>query len=90
MKKLRKFLLENWGVQKKGQYYNFYVIGKYFENNSHKEKTYHIISEKSKIDFDIDDVFKFIDRTSSKIGQQYLYFKLRTITSITDVLNSTP
>ena len=83
---MRKFLLENWGTPKKGKYYNFYVIGKYFENNSHKKKAYHIISEKSKIDFDIDDVFKFIDRTSSKIGQQYLYFKLRTITSITDLL----
>jgi len=28
-------------------------------------------------DIDLDDVFMYIDRTSSKIGQQYLYYKLR-------------
>ena len=84
-KKLKKFkaaLYTNWGKQNKKAYYNFFVISKYFTNNSHKEKAYHIISEKSAIDFDIDDIFKFIDRTSSKIGQQYLYFKLRTIGSV--------
>jgi hypothetical protein len=87
-KRLKKFkvsLYKNWGKQKKNEYYNFFVIGKYFENNEHKEKAHHILSEKSKTDFDIDDVFKFIDRTSSKIGQQYLYFKLRTIQSIEEL-----
>lgn len=86
LKKKRAYLNKSWGAQKKDNYYNFYVISKYFDNNSHKKKAYHIISEQNKIDFDIDDVFKFIDRTSSKIGQQYLYFKLRTITPIHDVL----
>jgi len=45
-----------------------------------------VVSEKSKIDLDIDEIFKFVDRTSSKIGQQYLYFKLRTIGSIDALL----
>ena len=88
-KQLQKFktsLYNNWGKQKKKEYYNFFVIGKYFNNNSHKEKAYHLISEKSKIDFDIDTIFEFIDRTSSKIGQQYLYFKLRTIGSLKELL----
>lgn len=84
-KKIAKFktkLFNNWGKHQHKGYYNFFVIGKYFHNNSHKEKAYHIISEKEKNDFDIDELFKFLDRTSSKIGQQYLYFKLRTIQSI--------
>ena len=86
LKKLKASLYKNWGTPKQNDYYNFFVIGKYFNNNTHKEKAYHIISEKSNVDFDIDAVFKFIDRTSSKIGEQYLYFKLRTIGSITDLL----
>ena len=86
LKKFRETLSNNWGKQKKSTYYNFFVIGKYFYNNAHKDKAYHIISDKSAIDFDIDDIFKFVDRTSSKIGQQYLYFKLRTIGSINELL----
>jgi hypothetical protein len=86
LKKFRASLYKNWGTPKKKEYYNFFVISKYFNNNTHKEKAHHILSEKSKVDFDIDDIFKFIDRTSSKIGQQYLYFKLRTIGSIKELL----
>jgi hypothetical protein len=85
-KKLKATLYKNWGTQKKNPYYNFFVIGKYFENNAHKKEAYHIVSEKSKIDLDINEIFKFIDRTSSKIGQQYLYFKIRTIGSIDALL----
>jgi hypothetical protein len=84
--KFRKELLENWGKEKKKKYYNFFVISKYFNNNSHEKKAYHLISEKTKIDLDIDEVFKFIDRTSSKIGEQYLYFKLRTIGTVDKLL----
>ena len=56
LRKKRAYLNENWGKQKKDNYYNFYVISKYFDNNSHKKKAYHIISEQNKIDFDIDAV----------------------------------
>ncbi len=84
--KLKKWLIENWGKPKSNDYFNFYVIGKYFENNEHKNKAFHIISEKVKIDLDIDELFKFIDRASSKIGQQYLYYKLRTIGSLEGLL----
>jgi hypothetical protein len=86
LKKLKATLYKNWGTQKKVSYYNFFVIGKYFENNAHKKEAYHIVSENSRIDLDIDEIFKFIDRTSSRIGQQYLYFKLRTIGSIDTLL----
>ncbi|PCH54344.1 MAG: DNA mismatch repair protein MutS [Flavobacteriaceae bacterium] len=84
--KLRVYFLKNWGKPKEKEYFNFYVIGSYFENNEHKNKAYHLLSEKVKIDLDINEIFKFIDRTSSKIGQQYLYFKLRTISSVEQLL----
>jgi len=82
LKILKQKLIKNWGKKKEKEYFNFYSISRYFENNKHKNKAFHIISEKTKNDLDIDELFKYIDRTSSKIGQQYLYFKLRTIGSI--------
>lgn len=88
-KKLKQFkenLHLNWGQLQQKNHHNFFVIGKYFKNNAHKDNAYHIISDKSNIDFDIDEIFKFLDQTSSKIGQQYLYFKLRTIGSVKDLL----
>ncbi|WP_439130925.1 MutS-related protein [Polaribacter sp.] len=85
-KKFKATLFENWGKYQKKAYYNFFVIGKYFNNNIHKEEAFHIISEKSKNDFDIDEIFQLLDRTCSKIGQQYLYFKLRTIDSLQNLL----
>jgi len=82
LKKLKIKLLKNWGKQKENEYFNFYIIKQYFENNIHKNKSYHQISERTSIDLDIDELFKFIDRTSSKVGQQYLYFKIRTIQTV--------
>ena len=81
-KNLKVHLLENWGKQKENEYFNFYIIKQYFENNFHKNHSYHKISERTSVDLDIDELFKFIDRTSSKIGQQYLYFKIRTIETV--------
>jgi hypothetical protein len=85
-KNFKATLYNNWGTRKKKAHYNFFVIGKYFENNVHKEKAYHILLDKTTIDLDLEEIFQFIDRTSSKIGQQYLYFKLRTIGSIDALL----
>lgn len=82
LKNLKLSLLKNWGKQKENEYFNFYIIKQYFENNFHKNNSYHKISERTSIDLDIDELFKFIDRTSSKIGQQFLYFKIRTIETI--------
>ncbi|SFS30245.1 MutS-related protein [Lutibacter maritimus] len=81
-KDLKVTLQKNWGKQKENEYFNFYVIKQYFENNFRKNQFYHQISERTSVDLDIDELFKFIDRTSSKIGQQYLYFKIRTIETI--------
>ncbi len=81
-KNIKVNLLKNWGKQKENEYFNFYIIKQYFENNFHKNHSYHKISERTSVDLDIDELFKFIDRTSSKIGQQYLYFKIRTIETV--------
>ena len=81
-KNLKVTFLKNWGRKKENEYFNFYVIKQYFDNNFRKDQSFHQISEKTSVDLDIDELFKFIDRTSSKIGQQYLYFKIRTIQTI--------
>jgi len=84
--KLKKKFNDNWGNSKQSEYFNFFIISKYFENNIHKNKAFHIISDKCKVDLDLDEIFKFIDHTTSKIGQQYLYFKFRTIGNIEGLL----
>lgn len=71
-------LVSNWGKQKKDEFH-FGSIEKYFKNNNHKKDTFHIISDRCATDIDINETFKIVDRTCSKIGQQYLYYKLRTI-----------
>ena len=82
LKKLKERLIDQWGRKSTAIHYSFFSIGRYFENNRHKGKAFHIISDKTTLDLGLDEVFKFIDRTSSKIGQQYLYYKLRTIGTI--------
>jgi DNA mismatch repair ATPase MutS len=85
VKKLKKKFNDSWGNPKKDTYFNFHSISRYFKNNGHKDKAFHIISNKTALDLDIDELFKFIDRTSSKIGQQYLYFKLRTVGTVDEL-----
>jgi hypothetical protein len=72
-------LKRNWGKAKEEEEFHFDSIKKYFKNNNQKEKAFHLISDRCANDIDIDETFKIIDRTSSKIGQQYLYFKIRTV-----------
>src|SRR5690606_14715145 len=78
-KKTRNDLVRNWSKQKSQDEFHFASIEKYFNNNNQKKSAFHIISDKCATDLDINETFKIIDRTSSKIGQQYLYYKLRTI-----------
>ena len=85
IKNTRKVLEENWGKPKKEKYFNFDLINRFFENHDSAENVYQKISDNTWNDLDLDDVFKYLDRTTSKIGQQYLYFKLRTIKGISDL-----
>lgn len=76
---LKAHLKNNWGKTKEDEYYNFDIIDQYFQNSVNRESAFHIISDQTKDDLDIHDLFKYLDRTSSKIGQQYLYYKLRIV-----------
>lgn len=80
-KRKQKFIEEqlknNWG-KKKESYYNYTLIGRYFKNISNKN-VFHVISNKTQADLDLNQVFEYLDRTTSKIGEQYLYNKLRVI-----------
>lgn len=64
----------------KDEAYNFELIEKYFRNKDHSESL-QMLSDKTCNDLDFDELFMFLDRTNSKIGQQYLYNKLREIPS---------
>lgn len=60
--------------------FNFNKIERFFLK-SNKEDIKQIISDRTYHDLDLEDIFKFIDRTTSSIGQQYLYHLIRTIPS---------
>lgn len=64
--------------QIKTGFFNFYQIEKYFVADK-AEGVFQVISDRTFQDLDLEDVFKYIDRTVSSIGQQYLYYFMRTI-----------
>lgn len=76
-KRIRKELEESFG-NVKSQAFNFNLISRYFVNKSQVDKM-QIVSDQVCDDLDFDLLFKFLDRTNSKVGQQYLYNRLRTI-----------
>lgn len=75
--KKRENLLKNFGRLKDDSFY-FDSIEKYFRKKDHSQ-AFQVLSDKTCADLDFNDLFQFIDRTNSKVGQQYLYNKLRTI-----------
>lgn len=87
LKEFKKSLLEKWGLPKIRESYDFDLIGKYFYDSPADDTSIHQrISDKTCNDLDLHNVFRFLDRTSSKIGQQYLYHKLRTLSHDIDHL----
>lgn len=58
--------------------FNFKMIKKYFRNKDNSKK-FQVLSDKTCNDLDFDELFAFLDRTNSRIGRQYLYNRLRTI-----------
>ncbi len=75
-------LLDSFG-KNKDETFDFEQIEKYYrkKNNSN---AFQIISDKTCNDLDVNELFTFIDRTTSKVGQQFLYNRLRTIPSNSD------
>jgi hypothetical protein len=78
-RKKKEAILSTYYQVKKGPFY-FNSISQYFLKHDHKESL-QVISDKTYQDLDLDEVFMYIDRTSSNVGQQYLYNAFRTIPS---------
>lgn len=78
-KKVTERLKASFGTIKNEEF-NFELISQYYRNRD-SSTDYQSISDRTFNDLDSEDLFKFLDRTSSKIGQQYLYNKLRIIPS---------
>ncbi|TXE17484.1 hypothetical protein ES692_09415 [Psychroserpens burtonensis] len=64
--------------QPKDKSFDFDIISKYFRNKDNS-KAYQVLSDKTCNDLGFEDLYAFLDRTHSKIGQQYLYNKRRAI-----------
>ena len=76
-KELTAKLLKDFGSLKEDSF-RFEQIEYYFRKKDNST-AYQVLSDKTCNDLDFQDLFMFVDRTNSKIGQQYLYNKLRTI-----------
>jgi len=80
-----KKLESAWGKPKSKKDFNFNYISAYFNGQTVTDDVLQQIPNETIADLDFHDVFKIIDRTTSKVGQQYLYYKLRTIKNIDTV-----
>jgi len=79
---LKKNKKDLFSFKNKKDYINIEYVSKYYYNRlKHEQNSYNIITDDIAEDVDFNDVFKKIDRTISKIGQQYFYYKLRIIKS---------
>jgi DNA mismatch repair ATPase MutS len=76
-KRKREKLIQAFGKLKEDAF-NFELIEKYYRKKD-PSNAYQVINDKTCNDLDFQELFMFIDRTSSKIGQQFLYNRLRTI-----------
>lgn len=76
-KELNQRLIDTFGKPKDNAF-NFDDIEKYFRSKDNS-KAYQVLSDKTCNDLDFDELFMFLDRTNSKVGQQYLYNNLRAI-----------
>jgi len=76
-KRVKEKLLSEFGNLKTDSF-DFEHIESYFRKKDHSA-AFHTLSDKTCNDLDFQELFMFSDRTSSKVGQQYLYNKLRNI-----------
>ncbi|HEY3370389.1 MAG TPA: hypothetical protein VGK10_06035 [Prolixibacteraceae bacterium] len=63
--------------------FNFEQIEKYYRKKDHSGAL-QTLSDKTCNDLDFGELFMFIDRTNSKVGQQFIYNQLRTIPAHSD------
>lgn len=76
-KAINERLTESFG-KLKDETFDFNLIKIYFSNKDNSN-SFQVLSDKTCNDLDVDELFTFLDRTNSKIGQQYFYNKLRVI-----------
>ncbi|HLP14559.1 MAG TPA: hypothetical protein VK177_21690 [Flavobacteriales bacterium] len=76
-KKIHERLKKDFGKIKEDSF-DFDMIEKYFRNKKNSD-AFQVLSDKTCKDLDFDELFMFLDRSNSKVGQQYLYNKLRNI-----------
>jgi len=76
-RKLKERLSASFG-KLKDETFTFELIERYFRNKD-KTDAFQVLSDKTCNDLDFKELFMFADRTTSKVGQQYLYNAMRTI-----------
>lgn len=76
----RRDFKADWGQAKNGRYIDLDSVENYFLNTIiESADKLQLISDKIANDLYLDEIFKLVDRTISKVGQQFLYARLRTI-----------
>ncbi|MDA3816269.1 MAG: hypothetical protein PF486_02760 [Prolixibacteraceae bacterium] len=78
LKKRRNKDSQNTFGDLKNDSFDFEQIKKYFGKKDHSN-SFQLLSDKTCNDLDFEELFMFVDRTESRIGQQFLYGKLRSI-----------
>ena len=76
-KKQKEELLKAFGTLKDDSY-DFEQIESYFRKKDNSG-AFQVLSDKTCNDIDFQELFMFVDRTNSKVGQQFLYNTLRVI-----------
>ncbi len=76
-KKAKKKIRENYG-KLKDEDFSFELIRRYYDRNN-AEKCSQDVSEKVCGDLNFEDLFKYVDRTVSPVGQQYMYNRMRKV-----------
>ncbi len=64
--------------KEKTEGFNFDLVRRYYNNKDHSQ-AFQVLSDQTCEDLDFDLFFEYADRTSSKIGQQFLYNEMRVI-----------
>jgi len=70
----------------KDELFDMEQIESYFRKKNHSG-AFQVLSDKTCNDLDFKELFIFADRTNSKIGQQFLYNRLRTIPGDSNEIN---
>ena len=84
-KKILKEIRQNWGKQIE-KYRNFDLISSYHDLKSQLEQN-EVIDEKTWSDLNLDNLFVNLDRTTSNVGQQYLYHLIKKYERDKKILN---